>query len=99
SIIAVHGLNGHRDITGGASNGVNWLRDLLPQDLSNARIITWGDYANTHSSSHVSCQHLYDHARYLVSDLCLERQITRTIRQPIMFVAHSLGEIIVKSVR
>ncbi|OCL02322.1 hypothetical protein AOQ84DRAFT_357452 [Glonium stellatum] len=38
-IIAVHGLNGHRDKTWTAGNGVNWLRDLLPQDLPNARIM------------------------------------------------------------
>ncbi|KAF2176906.1 hypothetical protein K469DRAFT_721172 [Zopfia rhizophila CBS 207.26] len=96
-IVAVHGLNGHRDKTWTASNGVNWLRDLLPQNLPNARIITWGYDANTHSGSRVSCQYLYDHARSLVADLCLKRQLTKTSRRPIMFVAHSLGGIIVKS--
>ncbi|KAF2178451.1 hypothetical protein K469DRAFT_718263 [Zopfia rhizophila CBS 207.26] len=76
-IVAVHGLNGHRDKTWTASNGVNWLRDLLPQDLPNARIMTWGYDANTHSGSRVSCQYLYDHARSLVADLCLKRQLTK----------------------
>ncbi|KAF2183413.1 hypothetical protein K469DRAFT_728118 [Zopfia rhizophila CBS 207.26] len=79
SIIAVHGLNGHRDKTWTASNGVNWLRDLLPQALPNARIITWGYDANTHSGARVSCQYLYDHARSLVADLCLERQLTEAL--------------------
>ncbi|KAF2190539.1 hypothetical protein K469DRAFT_387619 [Zopfia rhizophila CBS 207.26] len=77
--IVVHGLNGHRDKTWTASNGVNWLRDLLPQDLPNARIITWGYDANTHSGSRVSCQYLYDHARSLVADLCLKRQLTKVL--------------------
>ncbi|OCK96149.1 uncharacterized protein K441DRAFT_657484 [Cenococcum geophilum 1.58] len=54
-IIAVHGLNGHRDETWTAGNGVNWLRDLLPQDLPNARIMAWGYDANTYSRSRVSC--------------------------------------------
>ncbi|PZC88543.1 hypothetical protein A1F95_10868, partial [Pyrenophora tritici-repentis] len=54
--------------------------------------------ANTHSGSQVSCQYLFDHARTLVSDLCLERQITETSKRPIIFVAHSLGGIVVKSV-
>ncbi|KAF2189336.1 hypothetical protein K469DRAFT_562923, partial [Zopfia rhizophila CBS 207.26] len=74
-IVAVHGLNGHREKTWTASNGVNWLRDL-PQDLPNAPMYTWGYDADTHSRSRVSCQYLYGHARFLVSDLCLERQIT-----------------------
>ncbi|KAF2185945.1 hypothetical protein K469DRAFT_499369, partial [Zopfia rhizophila CBS 207.26] len=39
-IVAVYGLNGHRD-NWTATNGVNWLRDLS-QELPNARIITWG---------------------------------------------------------
>ena len=51
-------------------------RDLLPHDLPNARILSWGYDANTHSRSRISCQYLFDHARTLVSDLCLERQIT-----------------------
>jgi hypothetical protein len=80
SIVAVHGLNGHCEKTWTAGNGVNsvnWLRDLLPHDLPNARILSWGYDANTHSRSRVSCQYLFDHARTLVSDLCLERQITQ----------------------
>ncbi|RYO22803.1 hypothetical protein AA0113_g12761 [Alternaria arborescens] len=99
-IVAVHGLNGQCEKTWTAGNGidsVNWLRDLLPHDLPNARILSWGYDANTHSSSRVSCQYLFDHARTLVSDLCLERQITETSKRPIIFVAHSLGGIIVKS--
>lgn len=76
SIVAIHGLNGHRDKTWTASNNVNWLSDLLPHDIPNARVITWGYDANTHSSSRVSCQYLYDHARQLVSDLCRKRELT-----------------------
>ena len=78
----MHGLNGHCEKTWTAGSGVNgvdsvnWLRDLLPHDLPNARILSWGYDANTHSGLRVSCQYLFDHARTLVSDLCLERQIT-----------------------
>ncbi|KAH7061760.1 hypothetical protein BKA63DRAFT_194159 [Paraphoma chrysanthemicola] len=64
-IVAVHGLNGHCEKTWTAGNGVNWLHDL-----PNARILSWGYDANTHSSSRVSTQYLYDHGRGLVSDLC-----------------------------
>src|SRR3989440_7402128 len=76
SIVAVHGLNGHREKTWTAANGVHWLRDLLPNDIPNARILSWGYDANTHSNSRVSCQYLYDHARSLVADLCLERKLS-----------------------
>ncbi|KFA76937.1 hypothetical protein S40288_10344, partial [Stachybotrys chartarum IBT 40288] len=75
-IVAVHGLNGHRQKTWTATNNVHWLRDLLPHDLPRARIMSWGYDANTHDSSRVSCQYLYDYARNLVSDLCLKRQLT-----------------------
>ncbi|KAH3938470.1 hypothetical protein HBH53_256910 [Parastagonospora nodorum] len=67
------------------------------EDSATAEHLSWGYDANTHSGSRVSCQYLFDHARTLVSDLCLERQITETSKRPIIFVAHSLGGIIVKS--
>ncbi|KAK7937620.1 uncharacterized protein PG986_014488 [Apiospora aurea] len=72
SIVAVYGLNGHREKTWTARNGVHWLHDLLPTDTPHARIMSWGYDANTHSSS-------------------------GTMRRPIVFIAHSLGGIIVKS--
>ncbi|KAK4118976.1 hypothetical protein N657DRAFT_650651 [Parathielavia appendiculata] len=96
-IIAVHGLNGHREKTWTASNGVHWLRDLLPHDIPHARIFCWGYDANTHASSRVSCQYLYDHARTLISDLCRKRKLSDSMERPIIFVAHSLGGIVVKS--
>ncbi|SLM35632.1 P-loop containing nucleoside triphosphate hydrolase [Lasallia pustulata] len=95
-IVAVHGLNGHPEKTW-TTNNVNWLRDLLPSDIPNARILSWGYDAKTHSTSQISGQYLYDHARTLVSDLCLKRRLTKTRTRPIIFVAHSLGGIVVKS--
>ena len=76
SIVAVHGLNGHREETW-TVNHVNWLRDFLPSDIPNARILSWGYDANTHSTSTISAQYLYDHAKTLVSDLCLKRRLTK----------------------
>ncbi|MCJ1453499.1 hypothetical protein MMC28_003846 [Mycoblastus sanguinarius] len=95
-IVAIHGLNGHPQKTW-TVNDTNWLRDLLPSDIPNARILSWGYDANTHSASPISAQYLYDHATTLVSDLCLERRLTKTQYRPIIFVAHSLGGIVVKS--
>ncbi|KAA6408178.1 MAG: Kinesin light chain [Lasallia pustulata] len=95
-IVAVHGLNGHHEKTW-TTNNVNWLRDLLPSDIPNARILSWGYDANTHSTSQISGHYLYNHATTLVSDLCLKRRLTKTRTRPIIFVAHSLGGIVVKS--
>uniref|UniRef100_A0ACC1R8X0 Uncharacterized protein n=1 Tax=Lecanicillium saksenae TaxID=468837 RepID=A0ACC1R8X0_9HYPO len=84
-IVALHGLNGHREKTWTAENGINWLRHLLPDDLPRARILCWGYDANTHATDRVSWQYLYDHAT------------TLSIDRPIIFVAHSLGGIVLKS--
>ncbi|KAF4475083.1 Kinesin light chain [Colletotrichum fructicola Nara gc5] len=96
-IVAVHGLNGHREHTWTASRGKHWLRDFLPTDLPNVRILCWGYDANTHSNSGVSIQYLYDHARELVADLTRKRGLTKSRERPIIFVVHSLGGIVVKS--
>lgn len=42
SIVAVHGLNGHRERSWTAENGTNWLRDLLPIDMPGVRVASWG---------------------------------------------------------
>ncbi|KAH9237218.1 hypothetical protein K456DRAFT_1830755, partial [Colletotrichum gloeosporioides 23] len=97
-IVAVHGLNGHREHTWTASGGKHWLRDFLPTDLPDVRVLCWGYDSNTHSTSGVSCHYLYDHARELVADLSRKREVTKSRERPIIFVAHSLGGIVVKSV-
>ncbi|KAH8674829.1 hypothetical protein BGZ60DRAFT_344969, partial [Tricladium varicosporioides] len=99
-IVAIHGLNGHREETWTAGNKVNWLRDanMLPNIIPNARIMSWGYDANTHSTKELSAMYLYDHAQKLVSDLSLHRRSDKTNTRPIVFVAHSLGGIVLKSV-
>ncbi|KAF7551743.1 hypothetical protein G7Z17_g4777 [Cylindrodendrum hubeiense] len=42
-------------------------------------------------------QYLYDHARALVSDLSRKRKITNTLERPIIFIAHSIGGLVLKS--
>ena len=114
SIVAIHGLDGKREKTWTAKNNVNWLQDLLPTDIPQARIFSWDYEANPHNNSPIKGYTIYDHGRNLVSDLCGEREMTevrkeyvcmihklsdeQTRRRPIIFVAHSLGGVVVKSV-
>lgn len=79
SIVAIHGLNGHREKTWTAANQVNWLRDanMLPSIVPNARIMSWGYDANTHSTKELSGMYLYEHANKLVSDLSLLRRMNK----------------------
>ena len=79
SIVAIHGLNGHRQKTWTAKSNVNWLRDpnMLSAVIPNARIMSWGYDANTHSTKQLSAMYLYDHAQKLVSDLSLHRRMDK----------------------
>jgi hypothetical protein len=74
-IVAIHGLNGHRERTW-SQNGHLWLRDFLPELIPEARILTWGYDADTHRRSEISRQLLYDHAINLITDLSLEREMS-----------------------
>ncbi|CCA76739.1 related to LipA and NB-ARC domain protein-Aspergillus clavatus [Serendipita indica DSM 11827] len=46
-IVAVHGLDGHREETWTTEDGILWLCDLLPSDLPNARILMYEYDADT----------------------------------------------------
>jgi hypothetical protein len=48
---------------------------MLPAFIPNARIMSWGYDANTHSTKELSAMYLYDHAQKLVSDLSLYRRM------------------------
>ena len=52
SILAVHGVNGHREETWTGDEGILWPRDLLPSQLPNARISAWGYDSRTHTKSY-----------------------------------------------
>ena len=47
---------------------------MLPANIPNARIMSWGYDANTHSTKELSAMYLYDHGQTLVSDLSLHRR-------------------------
>ncbi|KGO77979.1 hypothetical protein PITC_025070 [Penicillium italicum] len=117
-IIAIHGLNGHRENSWTAANGVNWLQDLLPDDMPNIRVLSWGYSLTTEANSHgkISQQKLSEQLVYDLwewrSSTNVKTQLTKpenknslilteatqTVNRPIVFIAHSLGGPIVKSV-
>lgn len=76
-IVAVHGLNGHREKSWTASNGVNLLVDLLPADLPNMRVYTWGYNASTGGNDLDGTPSLQRISEELVSELWEARELTR----------------------
>ncbi|KAF8527155.1 hypothetical protein BU17DRAFT_39893, partial [Hysterangium stoloniferum] len=96
SIVAIHGLDGHREASFTAPNGVLWLRDLLPRFIPNARILTYGYDARTQGENR-SQQGLYDLSTNFIANLSTYRVHTKTGKRPLIFVAHSFGGIMLKN--
>lgn len=78
---------------------VFWPRDLLPNVVHDARIFTWGYDADIDgfASASASQRTIYQHAGSLLSDIADQRDKSPCYRAPILFVAHSLGGIVVKA--
>lgn len=96
AIATGHGLP--REDTQGKE--VLWLRDLLPSKIPKPRIWTWGYDSRTHSKSHkerLTTMLLYDHGRQLVSEIDGKRRADGTYQRPMIFIAHSLGGVVVKN--
>ena len=70
---------------------VFWPRGLLPEEIPNARILTWGyDVDIVKLAAAASQATILQHAETLLSDLAQRK------RKPLIFIAHSLGGIVVK---
>ncbi|KAI2923323.1 hypothetical protein CBS147343_872 [Aspergillus niger] len=95
-IIAVHGLNpkskkNHAEKTW-ESNGKLWLRDFLPKQLPRARIFLFS--YNSKVAIQSSAAGVREQAHVLLDRLRLERE--KCEYRPLLFIAHSLGGIVVK---
>ncbi|MCJ1344417.1 hypothetical protein MMC31_002620, partial [Peltigera leucophlebia] len=95
-VVAVHGLQGDAYKTWEHDNGSLWLRDFLPADIPNARIMTFG-YDSTVAFSK-SVAKIEDKALELLNHLSARRYLAAPGKpaRPIVFICHSLGGIVVK---
>jgi len=76
-----------------------WLKDpsLLPSNLKNSRILTYGyDAMVTAVLGKTSSDRILQHAQTLVAELLADRELEEATQRPIIFICHSLGGIIVK---
>ncbi|KAJ5714747.1 uncharacterized protein N7483_011928 [Penicillium malachiteum] len=94
NIIAIHGLGGDAHETWTAPNKKLWLRDFLPHQIPNARIMTFGYDSSWLFSKNVMS--ITDFANDLLFRLKNDRHTPIMRKQPIIFVCHSLGGIIAK---
>ncbi|KAI0123638.1 hypothetical protein BJ170DRAFT_598844 [Xylariales sp. AK1849] len=100
-VVLVHGLNGEPQKTWTAKNGVFWPADLLPDSLRTARanVLVYGYNADVYSKrqgGNPSDNFIYMHAQTLVTSLTHYRKDELSSRNPIIWVCHSLGGILVK---
>lgn len=95
-ICFVHGLTGDRLGTWTASGQATpWPQTLLPPRLGKARILTYG-YDAYILRPVASTNRLIDHAANLLNDLTTDRASSHASTRPLVFVAHSLGGLVVK---
>lgn len=98
-IVAIHGLNGHREKTWRMSaTGLNWLSDeqCLRRDMPNAWVLTFGYNSRTYFSRTDS--DVQDFASELLAELMANRKTHIERQRPIVFICHSLGGIVFKQV-
>lgn len=89
------------DKTWTAKNGTFWPLDLLPLAFKNAHanIMVYGYNADVYSKKNdrtASYNFIHQHAQSLVTNLTLHRRSEGTFKNPIIWVCHSLGGILVK---
>ncbi|MCJ1311437.1 hypothetical protein MMC25_005108 [Agyrium rufum] len=102
-VVFVHGLNGkpQHTWTAEASNKqVFWPSQLLPQYLqqARARVMVFGYDADVAvvGGQGVTKERVHQHAEGFLEDLAADRQLNHAETRPLIFVAHSLGGIVVK---
>ena len=98
SIVFVHGLQGDA-LTTWTTSGVRWPKDLLPQDFPDARILSFGYTAVAGGDTEDKPLSISDLSKRLLRVLSINRKQEKATTRPLIFMAHNIGGIIVKSVR
>ncbi|ETS83080.1 hypothetical protein PFICI_04956 [Pestalotiopsis fici W106-1] len=95
-IIAICGLGGHAFGSFKERDGTHmWLRDSLPQDVKNARIFIYGYDSQIHGST--SFQTIESLASSLRNHVEGTKSLAGPLHEmPIIFMAHSLGGLVLK---
>ncbi|TRM64208.1 hypothetical protein BD626DRAFT_491097 [Schizophyllum amplum] len=94
-VVLIHGLHAHwLDSYTDRATGVCWMRDLLPLDLPNSpfRLLSFGYDTGASDSEPMEVM-----TRNFLCKLIDLRRETQTDALPLLFIAHSLGGIILKS--
>ncbi|KAF8535741.1 hypothetical protein BDD12DRAFT_891916 [Trichophaea hybrida] len=93
-VIAVTGLAGHAfESWRNRETNQMWLKDLLPHDVQNIRIMSYG-YDSSLLGDGKADNRLLDHQRLFIQDSENARSSVKTNR-PIIFIGHSLGGILI----
>jgi len=97
-IVVLHGLTGSATKTWlHIPSRVYWPRDLLKNDFPDARVLVFQYDADiTGIFSTASSNQLSDHAGNMLGDLARVREGTDTEDRSLIFVAHSLGGLVVQ---
>jgi hypothetical protein len=78
-------------------NAKPWLSELLAKDVLKARIITFNFRSNYQDPAFLMQTILFGESSELVRSIAAMRQRDGTCRRPIIFLAHSLGGLVVES--
>ncbi|KAI9462631.1 fungal fruit body lectin-domain-containing protein [Russula earlei] len=89
-IVAIHGLNGHA-FDSWTVDDVMWLRDLLPAQVPDARVLLYGYNANIIQDA--SRSRIQEHARLFIK---LLQGLAEIQKRRIIFICHSLGGLVLK---
>ncbi|KAK1977851.1 hypothetical protein LZ30DRAFT_243022 [Colletotrichum cereale] len=94
-VVAVPGLASHAIGSWKSTSSSDvWLRDYIPRDIPNVRVLLYGyDTSLLKSESRKSIE---DMGRFFLEALSAFRANNHSNRRPIIFIGHSLGGLLVK---